>query len=150
MMRENLAVALNKATKSQDKRRMSTLRLINAAIKDRDIAARGAGRDPVGEDEVMQILAKMIKQREDSARIYDENGRFELAEQEREEMAIIREFLPAQVEAGAMEEACREVVADTDAKGLRDVGRCMNALKERFPGQMDFGKASTVVKGLLR
>ncbi|MCQ0987307.1 GatB/YqeY domain-containing protein [Jiella marina] len=149
-MREHLSDALNAAVKNQDKSRISTLRLINAAIKDRDISNRTAGRDPVCEEDVRQILSKMIKQREESARVYEENGRLELAEQEREEIAVIREFLPAQLDTGEIERACRQAVEDTESKSLRDVGRCMNKLKERYQGQMDFGKASTVVKGLLR
>ncbi|TFF27415.1 GatB/YqeY domain-containing protein [Jiella endophytica] len=149
-MREHLTDALNAAVKQQDKRRISTLRLINAAIKDRDIANRSAGRDPVSEEEVLQILLKMIRQREESARTYEDNGRLELAEQEREEIAVIREFLPPQLDSGEIERACREAVEQTDSKGLRDVGRCMNMLKQRYGGKMDFGKASTVVKGLLR
>ena len=149
-MREHLSDALNAAVKQQDKRRISTLRLINAAIKDRDVACRSAGRDPVGEEEVLQILLKMIRQREESAREYEDNGRLELAEEEREEIAVIREFLPAQLDSGEIERACREAVEETDSKGLRDVGRCMNKLKQRYDGKMDFGKASTVVKGLLR
>ncbi|MCB8838623.1 GatB/YqeY domain-containing protein [Aurantimonas sp. VKM B-3413] len=149
-MREQIADALNAAVKNQDKHRISTLRLINAAIKDRDVANRAAGRDPVGEDEVQQILIKMIKQRIESAHEYEESGRLELAEQEREEIGVIREFLPAQLDTGEVERACRQAVEDTESKSLRDVGRCMNKLKERYSGQMDFGKASTVVKGLLR
>ena len=149
-MREHLSDALNAAIKDQDKRRISTLRLINAAIKDRDVASRSAGRDPVSEEEMLQILFKMIKQREESAREYEDNGRLELAEQEREEIAVIREILPPQLDHGEIERACREAVEATDSKGLRDVGRCMNALKRQYDGKMDFGKASTVVKGLLR
>ena len=149
-MREHLTDALNAAVKQQDKRRISTLRLINAAIKDRDVANRSAGRDPVSEEEVLHILIKMIKQREGSARTYEDNGRLELAEQEREEIAIIRELLPPQLDSGEIELACRQAVEDTESKSLRDVGRCMNKLKERYPGKMDFSKASTVVKGLLR
>ncbi len=144
-MREHLTDALNAAVKQQDKRRISTLRLINAAIKDRDVANRSAG-----EEEVLHILIKMIKQREGSARTYEDNGRLELAEQEREEIAIIRELLPPQLDSGEIELACRQAVEDTESKSLRDVGRCMNKLKERYPGKMDFSKASTVVKGLLR
>ncbi|MBP0616961.1 GatB/YqeY domain-containing protein [Jiella mangrovi] len=149
-MREHLTEALNAAVKQQDKRRVSTLRLINAAIKDRDVSCRSAGKDPVGEEEVLQILVKMIKQREEAARTYEDNGRLELAEQEREEIGVIREFLPPQLDSGEIERACREAVEETDSKGLRDVGRCMNVLKQRYPGKMDFSKASTVVKGLLR
>ncbi|MEX6505638.1 GatB/YqeY domain-containing protein [Jiella sp. M17.18] len=149
-MREMIAEALNAALKDQDKRRISTLRLINAAIKDRDVANRAAGRDPVGDEEVQQILVKMVKQRQESAQEYEEAGRLELAEQEREEIGIIRGFMPAQLDTGEIERACRQAVEETDSKGLRDVGRCMNKLKERYSGQMDFGRASTVVKGLLR
>jgi uncharacterized protein len=149
-MREIFSEALTKAVKAQDKRRTGTLRLITAAIKDRDIAQRGAGKDPLSDDEIRQVLVKMVKQRQESAKIYEDNARAELAAQEREEIAIIEEFLPAQLDEGAVQAACRQVVADTGAQGLRDVGRCMNTLKERYAGQMDFAKASGVVKELLR
>ena len=149
-MREQLAEALAAATNTQDKRRISTLRLIGAAIKDRDTANRAAGRDPVSEEEMLHILAKMIRQRVESVRGYEEAGQLELADQERQEIAVIKELLPAQLEPGEMEQVCRKVVEETDSKGLRDVGRCMNALKERYSGRIDIGKASTVVKGLLR
>ncbi|ODN69423.1 GatB/YqeY domain-containing protein [Methylobrevis pamukkalensis] len=148
-MRNAIDEALKQSLKAQNKRRVSTLRLINAAIQDRDIAARGTGRSNVSDDDVMQILAKMIKQREESARMYEEGGRLELAEQEREESEIIREFLPKQVSEDEMKSICKGVVTETGAHGLRDVGRCMSTLKERYPGKMDFAKASGVVKTLL-
>lgn len=149
-MREQLAECLKDALKSKDTRRTSTVRLIQAAIKDRDIANRGAGKDPVDDDGIRQILAKMIKQREESARIYDENGRPELAQHEREEIAVINGFLPEQLSEDKVKALCADVVRDTGAHGLRDMGKCMNALKERYPGQMDFAKASGVVKDLLK
>ena len=149
-MREQIAEALKTALKSHDKRRISTLRLINAAIQDRDIANRGAGKDPVSDDEILQILAKMVKQRQESARAFEEGNRLELAEQEREEIAIINDFLPRQLGEDAVKQACRQVVEEVGADGLRDMGRCMNALKEKFPGKMDFGKASGIVKDLLQ
>lgn len=149
-MRDMFAQSLKDALKARDSRKVSTLRLIQAAIKDRDIANRGAGKDHVSDDDITQILAKMIKQRQESAKIYDEASRFELAEQEREEIAIIKEFLPAQLSEAEVEKACAEVVEETGAHGLRDMGKCMNALKERYAGQMDFSKASNKVKGLLR
>lgn len=149
-MRERIAAALTEATRSQNRRRMSTLRLICAAIKDRDIAARGQGRDRVCDEEVLEILAKMVRQREESARLYEEAGRLELAEQEREEIEIIREFLPRQMSEEEMRSACAQVVHDAGAQGLRDMGRTMSMLKERFPGQMDFGKASALLKEMLR
>lgn len=150
MLREKFSEKLKDAIRAKDRLRMSTLRLIQAAVKDRDIASRGSGKDPVSDEEILQILAKMIKQREESARIYEEAIRLELAQQERDEITIIKEFLPAQLPEEKMREACASVVVDTGAHGLRDMGKCMNALKERYPGQMDFAKASGVVKGMLQ
>lgn len=148
-MRERINAALKDATLAQDKRRMCTLRLINAAIKDRDIAARSHGKDPVSEEGINQILTKMIKQRIESARLYEEGHRLDLVEQEREEIAIIKEFLPEQLDEATVRSVCAEAIQATGAHGLRDVGRCMQALKARYAGRMDFGKASTVVKGML-
>ncbi|MFA7414504.1 MAG: GatB/YqeY domain-containing protein [Rhizobium sp.] len=149
-MRDTLANVLKDALKAKDVRRTSTVRLIQAAIKDRDIANRGQGKDPVSDDEIMQIFVKMIKQRDESARIYEENGRPELATQEREEISIIKSFMPEQLPEEKVRELCASVISETGAQGLRDMGRCMNALKERYPGQMDFAKASGVVKDLLK
>ncbi|MFN3548938.1 MAG: GatB/YqeY domain-containing protein [Mesorhizobium sp.] len=149
-MREKFAETLKQALKSHDKRRVSTIRLIQTAINDRDIANRGAGRDPVSDEEIALILVKMIKQRQESARLYEEGNRLELAEQEREEIAIIRDFLPRQLEEEAVKQACQQIISEVGADGLRDMGRCMNALREKYPGRMDFGKASGIVKGLLQ
>ncbi len=149
-MRERINAALKQATLEKNKRKVSTLRLINAAILDRDIAARGAGKDPVGDDEIREILSKMIRQRCESAKTYEEGSRLDLAEQEREEIAIIEEFLPLQLDEEEVRSACAQLVKETNAHGLRDIGRCMQALKSRYQGRMDFGKASGVVKGLLR
>ena len=149
-LRDRILSDLKDAMRAQDSTRVSTLRLIQAAIKDRDIANRGAGRDPVSDEDILQILTKMIKQREESAAIYEENVRLELAQQERDEIAIIRQFLPEQMPEEKVREACASVVSETGASGLRDMGKCMNVLKERYPGKMDFSKASGVVKGLLR
>nr|WP_295469369.1 GatB/YqeY domain-containing protein [Mesorhizobium sp.] len=149
-MREILVAQLKDAMKGGDKRRISTIRLIQAAIKDRDIAARTAGKGPVNDEEIMQILAKMVKQRDESARIYEEANRLELAQQEREEIDIIKSFLPKQLGEEEVRQLCAKVVSDVGADGLRDMGKCMAALKERYPGQMDFGKASGVVKTLLQ
>ena len=149
-MRETLAEALKTALKAGDKRRTSTLRLIQAAIQDRDIAHRGTGKDPVSDEEILQILTKMVKQRQESAKAFEEGSRLEIAAQERDEITIISDFLPRQMEDGAVRDAARKVIAEVGADGLRDMGRCMNALKERYPGQMDFGKASGIVKELLQ
>ena len=150
MLRQEISQALTTALKAQEKRRMSTLRLILAAVKDRDIANRTAGKDPVGDEELLGILGKMVKQREESARIYEEGSRLELAEAEREEITIISEFLPQQMSEDEVKQACADVIAEIGAQGLRDMGKCMNTLKERYPGQMDFAKASGVVKDLLK
>ena len=148
-MREKFAEALNQALKSHDKRRTSTIRLIRTAINDRDIANRGLGKDPVSDSEIAGILAKMIKQRQESARLYEEGHRLDLAEQERQEIEIIRDFLPKQLGEDAVRQACRQVIDEVGADGLRDMGRCMNVLREKFPGRMDFGKASGIVKDML-
>ncbi|WP_421852796.1 GatB/YqeY domain-containing protein [Oricola sp.] len=149
-MREAIQAALKDAQKSQDSTRVSTLRLISAAIKDRDLANRNAGRDPVTDGDIREILKTMINQRRASAEDYEQSGRLELAEQERRESSVICEFLPKQMCKEEVEEACEKVVRDTGAEGLRDVGKCMSTLKQRFPGQMDFTKASGVVKDILR
>jgi len=149
-MRETIANALKDALKARDACRVSTLRLIQATLKDRDIANRGAGKGPVETDELLQILAKMIKQREESAKIFAENGRPELAAQEREEIAVIKGFLPEQLSDEKVKELVAGVIAEIGAQGLRDMGKVMAVLKERYPGQMDFAKASGVVKDLLK
>ena len=149
-MREKIAQALISAVKQQDKRRTSTLRLMQAAIKDRDIAHRGAGKDPVNDDDIMEILTRMVKQRKESARIYEENGRMDLAEEELQEIGIVMEFLPKPLGESDMKQACSEVVKEIGAEGLRDMGRCMSVLKEKYPGRMDFSKASGVIRDLLR
>ncbi len=149
-MRDTIAKALTTAIKAQDKGRVPTLRLIMAAIKDRDILNRGAGKEPVTDEEISSILAKMIKQREESAKLYEEGGRAELAEQERAEIEIIRDFMPKQLGEADIREACSKVIDEIGASGLRDMGKCMNALKEKYAGQMDFSKASGIVKEILQ
>jgi uncharacterized protein len=148
-MRETINAALQAATKARDARRVSTLRLVSAAIKDRDIAARGAGKEKATDAELLELLAKMIKQREESQKIYADAGRPELAQQEGEEVAIIREFLPKQLSDDDMAKAIDEAIAETSAEGVRDMGKVMAALKARYAGQMDFGKASGAVKAKL-
>ncbi|MCA8869855.1 MAG: GatB/YqeY domain-containing protein [Rhodobacteraceae bacterium] len=149
-MRERITNELKDAMRAKDAPRLSTIRLIQAAIKDRDIAARTDGVDQgVPDDEILAILAKMIKQRHESAKTYEEAGRLELAEKERAEILVIEEFLPRQLADDEVEAAVREVVAKTGAHSIRDMGRVMAALKERYAGQMDFGKAGSAVKRLL-
>lgn len=149
MLRDVINASLKDALKAQDKRRLGTLRLINAAIKDRDIDARGHGRDPLSDDELLGLLTKMIKQREESAKIYEEAGRADLSTQEREEIDVILGFLPKQMSDAESKAAIAAVIAEIGAHGLKDMGRTMAALKERYTGVMDFGKASGTVKELL-
>jgi uncharacterized protein len=149
-MREKIAAALKDAKENQDKHRLSTLRLIHTAIQDRDVANRAAGKDPIGEGEIAAVLITMLKQRKESVRRYEESGQIELSQQERDEMDIIRGFLPKQFSDADTEKLCAQVVNEVGAGGLRDIGRCMNALKTKYPGQMDFSKASGIVKDLLR
>ncbi len=149
-MREIFANDLKEALKAKDACRVSTLRLIQATLKDRDIANRGVGKGPVEDDEVLQILAKMIKQREESSKIFAHNGRPELAAQEQQEISVIKGFLPEQLSDEKVRELISGVIAEIGAQGLRDMGKVMAVLKERFPGQMDFAKASGVVKDLLK
>ncbi len=145
-MRETITAALKHATKAQDKRRMSTLRLISAAIKDRDIAARTAGKGEATDAELLDLFAKMIKQREESEKIYADAGRAELAKQEGEEIAIIREFLPVQLSEADVHKAVADAIAQAGAASVKDMGKVMAALKASYAGQMDFTKASALVK----
>lgn len=146
-MRTRINDAMKQAMRDKATIRLSTLRLVNAAIKDQDIAARTQdGDDGVGDAEVLAILSKMTKQRQESARAYDEGGRLDLAEREREEIGIIAEFLPRQLSEEETEEAVREAVERTSAESIRDMGKVMADLKARYGGQMDFGKVGPMVK----
>ncbi|UDL88876.1 GatB/YqeY domain-containing protein [Mesorhizobium sp. PAMC28654] len=149
-MRAKIAESLKTAMKAQDKHRLPTLRLIQAAIHDRDIANRGSAKEPASNDEILQIMAKMVKQREESAKAFDDGKRPELAAKEREEMAIIRGFLPTQLDDAAVTAAAREAIAETSATSQKDMGKVIAVLKAKYAGQMDFAKASGIVKGLLQ
>jgi hypothetical protein len=148
-MRDTINAALKEATKAQNKRRISTLRLVSAAIQNRDIAARTAGTERATDAELLELLAKMIKQREESEDIYAKADRPELATQEAEEIVIIREFLPQQLSDQETEKAIAEAVAEAGAESIKDMGKVMAALKSRYAGQMNFGKASALVKAKL-
>jgi uncharacterized protein len=149
MLRDDINNALKTAMKAQDARRVSTLRLVNSAFKNADIEARGSGKGPLGDDELLSVLQKMIKQRQESAELYDKGGRPELAAQEREEIAIVTSFLPQQMSEDEIKAAVAAVVKDTGASSMKDMGRVMAALKERYAGKMDFAKAGGLVKGQL-
>ena len=149
-LRETINDSVKEAMKAKDAKRLGTLRLINAAIKDRDIAARTAdSRDLLGDDDILGLLAKMIKQREDSVAAFVTGNRPELAQNERDEIAIIREFMPKQMSADETKTAIAAVIAEVGAASIKDMGKVMATLKERFAGQMDFGKASAGVKEAL-
>jgi uncharacterized protein len=147
-MREILSGQMKDAMKAGDKIRVGTLRLIMAALKDREIEARGAGKI-VSRAEELAVLTKMLKSRQESASIYQQAGRQELADQENAEIAIIGEFLPRQMDEEAMKKAAEAAIGLTAAVGIKDMGKVIAALKETYPGQMDFAKASAIVKSLL-
>jgi uncharacterized protein YqeY len=149
-LRQQLHDAMKEAMKAKDAKRLATVRMMLAALKDRDIAARSeTSRELLGDDEILSLLAKMIKQREESAAVYRQGGRPELADNEEAEIAVIRGFMPRQMEAGEAEAAIRAVVAETGAASVKDMGKVMAVLKERFAGRMDFSKASAAVKNAL-
>jgi len=149
-LRQQLNDAMKEAMKAKDAKRLATVRMMLAALKDRDIAARSeSSRELLGDDEILSLLAKMIKQREESAAVYRQGGRPELAENEEAEIAVIRGFMPRQMDAGESEAAIRAVVAETGAASVKDMGKVMALLKERFAGRMDFSKASAAVKNAL-
>lgn len=150
MLRSRLNDALKVAMKSKDTLAVSTLRLILAALKDRDIAARGKGNtDGISEDEVLEMLQKMVRQRRDSIEMYTKGGRDELAEREANEIVVIEGFLPQSLGEAEMRAAIDAVIAELNAASIKDMGRVMAELKQRFAGQMDFGKASAIVKEIL-
>ena len=150
MLREKIKESLKDAMRAKEQRRVSTLRLILAAVKDRDIALRTEDTSEQDDDKlILDILSKMVKQRHDSIKAYEEGGRLELAEQERQEIEIISEFLPEQLDDDAIEKACKEAVRETGAESLKDMGKVMGQLKAKFAGVMDFSKASQTIKDLL-
>ena len=150
MLRDDINNALKTAMKEHDKARLSTLRLINAAVKDRDIANRGEGKPAVDDTELQFILAKMIKQREESVKLYNEGGRPELAKAESDEIAVIREFLPRQLDENEVQKAIAEGLEATGAESLRDMGKVMAWLKDRYNGQMDFAKVGAAIREKLK
>jgi hypothetical protein len=149
VLRDEINAALKEAMKAQDKRRTSTLRLVMAALKDRDIEARGAGKPALVDEEILGLLQKMIKQRQESLDIYSKAGRTDLATQEREEIDIIAAYLPKQMSEEEMRAAVESAVKDVGAAGMKDMGKVMATLKERYSGKMDFAKAGGAVKTAL-
>jgi len=148
-MREVIGEGYKAAMKAGDKRRTATLRSINAAIKDKDIAARGEGKGPLSDADIVVLLQKMVKQREESLGIYEKAGRDDLATVEREEIAILSEFLPKGMTDAEIEDAIKAAIAKTGAVGGKDMGKVIASLKADYPGRIDFGKASGKVKAAL-
>jgi uncharacterized protein YqeY len=149
VLRDNINNAVKDAMKARDERRVSTLRMMNAAIKNADIAARGEGKEPLNEADLMSLFQKMIKQRQESAELYDKGARPELAAAERGEIEIITAYLPKQMSDAEAGSAISALLQEINAETMKDMGRAMAALKERFAGKMDFGKASGKIKELL-
>ena len=145
-LRERLQAALKDAMKAKAADRLSALRLINAAIKDREIAGRGEGGAEVSDADLLAVLGKMVKQRQESARAYEEGGRLELAEKELAEIVVIQEYLPRQMDAAEIAAALEAAIAETGAASIRDVGKVMAVLKAKYAGQMDFGAVGALVK----
>ncbi|MBR1218610.1 GatB/YqeY domain-containing protein [Bradyrhizobium sp. U87765 SZCCT0131] len=149
MLRDDINTAVKEAMKAKDERKLSTLRMVNSAIKNADIDARGQGKPPLSDDDLLGLLQKMIKQRQESVALYDKGGRAELAEQERAEIAVISAYLPKQMSDDDVNAAIAAVIQETGAAGMKDMGKVIAALKAKYAGQMDFGKASGLVKAAL-
>ena len=149
MLREKFNEALKEAMRAKDQRKVGTLRLINSALKDKDIEARGLGKGPLGDEEILALLQKMIKQRNDSIEAYEKAGRGDLVAQEQEEKLIIEAYLPQQMGPEDVRAAVQSAIAATGAASVKDMGKVMTELKSRYAGRMDFSKANGVVKELL-
>src|SRR5580693_4837253 len=149
MLRENINNAVKDAMRAKDERKLSTLRMVNSTIKNADIAARGEGKPALSYADLLPLLQKMIKQRQEAVELYDKGGRAELAAQEREEIAIISAYLPKQMSEDDVKAAIAGIITETGAAGIKDMGKVIGALKAKYAGQMDFGKASGLVKAAL-
>jgi hypothetical protein len=148
-MRERFTTEMKEAMKAGDKRKLGTVRLIQAALKDKDIEARGAGKGQASDEEILALLQKMIKQRQESIAIYEQNGRPELAQAEREEAEVIATFLPQQMDEAETKAAIEAAIAETGAASMKDMGKVVGALRGKYAGRMDFGRASGLVKEML-
>ncbi|WP_232631162.1 GatB/YqeY domain-containing protein [Methylobacterium sp. Leaf118] len=149
MLRERITAEMKDAMKAGEKQKLSTVRMIQAAVKDKDIESRGLGKDPASDEEILALLQKMIKQRQEAAGVYEQGGRPELAETERAEVQIIQAFLPQQMDEAETRAAIAGAIAETAAAGPKDMGKVIAALKGKYAGRMDFGRASGLVKDAL-
>jgi uncharacterized protein YqeY len=149
MLRDDINNAVKDAMRAKDERKLSTLRMVNSTIKNADIEARGLSKPPLSDVDLLGVLQKMIKQRQEAVELYDKGGRAELAAQERDEIAIISGYLPKQMSEAEVKAAIAAVIAETGAAGVKDMGKVIGSLKAKYAGQMDFGKASGMVKTAL-
>jgi uncharacterized protein YqeY len=149
MLRDDINNSLKAAMKARDERRISTLRLVNSTLKNADIEARGQGKGPLGDDELLGLLQKMVKQRHESIELYEKGGRPELAKQERDEIAVIAAYLPKQMSEDEVNAAIAQAIQEIGAAGMKDMGKVIGALKGKYAGKMDFAKVSALVKGSL-
>lgn len=149
MLRDDINNAIKDAMKAKEERKLSTLRMVNSSLKNADIEARGQGKPPLSDEDILGVLQKMIKQRQESVELYVKGGRNELAEQEKQEIAIITAYLPKQMSDDEVKAAIAAAIKDTGAAGMKDMGKVIGALKGKYAGQMDFGKASGLVKAAL-
>jgi uncharacterized protein len=149
MLREDINNAVKEAMKAKEERKLATLRMVNSTIKNADIEARGQGKPPLSDADLLSVFQKMIKQRQEAVELYEKGGRSELAAQERAEIAIISAYLPKQMSEEDVKAAIAAVIAETNAAGMKDMGKVISALKAKYAGQMDFGKASGLVKAAL-
>ncbi|NBJ12661.1 GatB/YqeY domain-containing protein [Microvirga arsenatis] len=149
MLRERFTADMKEAMKAGDKARLGAVRLIQAALKDKDIEARGAGKDPLSDEEILALLQKMVKQRQESIAMYEQGGRTELADQEKAEVAVISSYLPQQMDEAETKAAIQAAIAETGAASMKDMGKVVGALRAKYAGRMDFAKASGLVKDML-
>ena len=150
MLRDDINNAVKEAMKAKEERKLSTLRMVNSTIKNADIDARGQGKPPLSDADLLGVLQKMIKQRQESITLYEQGGRNELAQQERDEIAIISAYLPQQLSDDEARAAIAQAITETGAASMKDMGKVIAALKARYTGRMDFGKASPLVKQMLQ
>jgi uncharacterized protein YqeY len=149
MLRERFTADMKEAMKAGEKGRLGAIRLIQAALKDKDIEARGAGKEPLSDEEILAMLQKMVKQRQESITMYEQGGRTELAQQEKDEVTVITSYLPQQMDEAETKAAIEAAIAETGAASMKDMGKVVGALRAKYAGRMDFAKASGLVKDML-
>ena len=149
MLRDRFTAEMKEAMKAGEKARLGAIRLIQAALKDKDIEARGNGKEPLSDEEILALLQKMVKQRQESIAMYEQGGRTELAQQEKDEVAVITSYLPQQMDEAETKAAIEAAIAETGAASMKDMGKVVGALRAKYAGRMDFAKASGLVKDLL-